>query len=175
LAAIAELDVDGNGGAIAHALIKGTAIAVSDGSFKNQQGTSAFIIEGASAKGRLVGVNVIPGDPSSHSACRSKLGGVAGIVEALSCICKARGVTKGHVEVGLNGEQTMKEAFGSWPLDPSRPDCDMLQHIRAMIEHSPLTFSSQWIELHQDDSISLAQLDHCGQLNIECNGMAKSF
>jgi hypothetical protein len=78
--AIAEMDVDDNGGAIAHALIKGTAIVVSNGSFKNQQGTSAIIIEGASSEGRLVGINVIPGNPTSHSACRSELGGVAGIV-----------------------------------------------------------------------------------------------
>jgi hypothetical protein len=131
--AIAEMDADDDGGAIAHALIKGTATAVSDGSFKNQQDTSAFIIEGASGEGWLAGVNV--------GACRSELGGVAGIVEALSGICEARGVTEGHVEVGLDGEQAMKEAFGRWPLDPSCPDCDMLQRTRAMIKHSPVTFS----------------------------------
>ena len=26
------------------------------------------------------------------------------------------------VEVGLDGEQAMKEVFGDWPLTPGRPD-----------------------------------------------------
>ncbi len=173
--AITEFDIEDNGAAIAQALIQGTAIAVSDGSFKNQQGTSAFVIEGNSAAGRLVGVNVIPGDAASQSPYRSELGGVAGILEALHGICEAHGVTEGRIEVGLDGEQAMKEAFGHWPLDPSRPDYDMLQHIRGMIRKSPLTFSSRWIESHQDDKAELAQLDHWGKLNVECDGLAKSF
>ncbi len=84
-------------------------------------------------------------------------------------------VLAGHVTVGLDGEQAMKEAFGDWPLDPGRPDYDMLQHIRGMILASPLTFSSRWIESHQDDSKSVAHLDRWGKLNVECDGLAKSF
>jgi hypothetical protein len=76
--AVSEWLVEDNGLAIARALIAGTAIAVSDGSFKDNQGTSAFIIEGASKHGRLVGVNVIPGDSSSQSPYRSELGGDCG-------------------------------------------------------------------------------------------------
>jgi hypothetical protein len=90
--------VDDNGLEIAKALIQGTAIAFSSGSFKDSQGTSAFIIEGDSKKGRLVGVNVIPGEPSSQSACRSELGGVAGTkwpekarrLEACDSFCRLR-------------------------------------------------------------------------------------
>ncbi len=95
--AITEFDIEDNGAAIAQALIQGTAIAVSDGSFKNQQGTSAFVIDGKSAVGRLVGVNVIPGDADSQSPHRSELGGVAGILEALHGTCEAHGVTEGRI------------------------------------------------------------------------------
>jgi hypothetical protein len=79
------------------------------------------------------------------------------------------------VEIGLDGEQAMKEAFGHWPLDPGRPDYDMLQHIRGMITASPLTFLSRWIASHQDDNVPLALIDHWGQLNVECDSLAKSF
>ena len=173
--AISEMSHDDNGLAIATALRQGTAIAVSDGSFKDSQGTAAFIIEGASLEGRLVGVNVIPGEEDSQSPYRSELGGVAGILEALHCICIAQTVTSGHVTVGLDGEQAMKQAFSEWPLDPCQPDYDMLQHIRGMIRASPLTFSSRWIESHQDDSKSVTQLDRWGRLNVECDGLAKAF
>jgi hypothetical protein len=173
--AVSEMSLEDNGLQIARALIQGTAIAVSDGSFKDGQGTSAFVIEGNSKVGRLVGVNVIPGDSSSQSPYRSELGGVAGILECLHCICAAHDVTEGKVEIGLDGEQAMKEAFGDWPLDPSRPDYDMLQHIRGMITASPLTFLSRWIESHQDDNLDLSSIDHWGQLNVECDGLAKSY
>jgi hypothetical protein len=79
------------------------------------------------------------------------------------------------VEIGLDGEQAMKEAFGHWPLDPGRPDYDMLQNIRGMITASPLTFLSRWIASHQDDNVPLALIDHWGQLNVECDSLAKSF
>jgi hypothetical protein len=173
--AITEMSVDDNGLMIAEALRNGTAVAVSDGSFKDSQGTSAFVVEGTTGQGRLIGVNVIPGEEKSQSPYRSELGGVAGILETLHCICAVHDVHSGHVEVGLDGDQAMKTAFGDWPLDPSQPDYDMLQHIRGMIRDSSLTFSSRWIESHQDDLTSVTLLDRWGRLNVECDGLAKSF
>jgi hypothetical protein len=173
--AITEMEVEDNGIEIAKDLVQGSAIAVSDGSFKNQQGTAAFIIEGTSSTGRLIGVNIIPGASDSQSPYRSELGGITGTVEALHCICVIHRITQGAVEVGLDGNHAMKEAFGNWPLDPSRPDCAMLQHIRGMIKASALKFTSKWIESHQDDHTSLSQIDHRGQLNVECDGLAKGF
>ena len=48
--AVSEMVMDNNGIAIAQALIQGTTITVSDGSFKDSQGTSAFDIEGGLSK-----------------------------------------------------------------------------------------------------------------------------
>jgi hypothetical protein len=90
---------------------------------------SAFIIEGSTQVGRLIGVNVVPGETDCQSAYHSELCGIAGILEALHCICDAHSIDKGHMEYGLDGEQAMKEAFGDWPLQPSCPDYDILQHI----------------------------------------------
>ena len=150
-------------------------MAVSNGSFKDSQGTSAFIIEGSFTHRRLVGVNVIPVDETSQSPYRSELGCVARILECLHCICVAHDISEGKVEVGLDGEQAMNEEFSDWALNPGRPDFDLLQHIRGMIASSPLTFSSRWIASHQDDDMELAAIDHWGQLNVECNGLAKDF
>jgi hypothetical protein len=88
--------------------------------------------------GQIVGVNVIPGAEESQSAYQSELGGVTGILEALHCIYRAHNITYGKVEVGLDGDQARKEAFGTWPLGPSRPDFDLIVHIRGrMIRLSP--------------------------------------
>jgi hypothetical protein len=44
-----------------------------------------------------------------------------------------------------------------------------------MIRLSLLEFTSRWIESHQDDSKSLAKLDRWGKVNVEGDGLAKSF
>jgi hypothetical protein len=131
-----------NGLEIAKAIQDGTAIAVSNRSFNDSQGMAAFILKGSLPAGQIIGVNVIPGAEESQSAYPSEPGGVAGILEALHCICRAHNITYGKVEVGLDGDQAWKEAFGTWPLDPSRPDFDLLVHIQGMIRLSPLGLTS---------------------------------
>jgi hypothetical protein len=44
--AIAEVSVDDNATVLTDALVWGKAIGVSDGSFKNNQGTAGFVIKG---------------------------------------------------------------------------------------------------------------------------------
>ena len=51
----------------------------------------------------------------------------------------------------------------------------MIQHIWGMIAGSPLSFSSRWIVSHRDDDMDLAAIDHRGQLNVGCDGLAKSY
>jgi hypothetical protein len=51
----------------------------------------------------------------------------------------------------------------------------MLQHICGMISSSPLKFTTRWIESHQDDKKYFSKIDHWGQLNVECDGLAKSY
>jgi hypothetical protein len=95
--AISEISYDDNATILASAIVQGTAVAVSDGSFKNHHGTLGFVIEGNSRTGRLVGVNVIPGETEFQSAYCSEIGGVAGILESLYCICESHDNTSGAV------------------------------------------------------------------------------
>ena len=65
---------------MASAIQDGTAIAVSDGSYKTEFGTSALALEGEDSTNRIVAVNVVPGDPTDQSSYRSELAGIFGIV-----------------------------------------------------------------------------------------------
>jgi len=65
---------------IAAALRDGTAIAVSDGSFKDQFGTAALVIEGPDSDNQMLAVNVTPGHPEEQLSYRSELSGIFGIV-----------------------------------------------------------------------------------------------
>jgi hypothetical protein len=170
--AIAEVLVDDNAKVLADALVRSKAIGVSNGSFKNNQGTADFVIEEDNRIGRLVGVNVIPGVSEFKSSYRSEIGGVAGILELLHCVCKAHDIGSGAIEIGLDGDQAMKAVADTWPLDPGNPDYNLLQHVRGQIRVSSLTITFRWITSNQDKLKSVSHLDRWDQLNVACDGLA---
>jgi hypothetical protein len=176
--AIQELSVKDNGKAISKAIQRGTAIAVSDGSYKDDRGTAAFILERSDQfdlSGRIIGVNAIPGEAVYQSSYRSELGGVSGIIEIVGILCELHSIPAGVIEVGLDGEQAMKNISGTWPLQPRQADFDLLQDIRAKIAKSPVTWKWRWVEGHQADTKKYSDLDRWGQLNVECDGLAKEY
>ena len=61
-------------------ITNGTAIGVSDGSFKDQFGTASWVIENARGTQRITGNVLIPGHHTDHSAYRSEIGGLYGLV-----------------------------------------------------------------------------------------------
>lgn len=72
---------------IALALSAGRAVAVCDGSYKDEKGSSALVLEGASPEGRFLGTDFPPGPRSSQNSYRSKLAGIYGIITKVSTIC----------------------------------------------------------------------------------------
>jgi hypothetical protein len=57
------------GVAVAQSIVDGTALGISDGSYKNGRCTSAALIEGPSkSHGRILAVNRVPGHPSIQSS-----------------------------------------------------------------------------------------------------------
>jgi hypothetical protein len=75
---------------MAKAIHSGRAIAVSNGSSKDGRSTAAFILETSEIfeeRGRIVGVNSIPGEKEDQSSDRSELDGVSGIIETGGIIC----------------------------------------------------------------------------------------
>ena len=65
----------------------GTASAVSDGSFKNSNRTSALMLCSNRIENRIIGVNAVPGAADEQSAYRSELAGVSGIIHTLKLLC----------------------------------------------------------------------------------------
>jgi hypothetical protein len=67
------------GAELAQAIIDGDAIAVSDGSFKEDYGTAGWTLRGQDDDIFMTGVNVTPGKSSTQSAFRSELSGLYGV------------------------------------------------------------------------------------------------
>jgi hypothetical protein len=60
-------------------------------------------------------------------------------------------ITSGSIKCGLNGDQAMKHASGTDPLDPQQASYDLLVDIRATICHSPISWKFFWIKGHQKE------------------------
>jgi hypothetical protein len=98
--AIQQVLFDDEGSAIAAAIRAGTCISVSDGSFKDQHGTAAWVIEAESSTHRCTGVNNTPGAPSDQSAYRSEVSELFGIATMIRELCKFHHVLTGTVQIG---------------------------------------------------------------------------
>ncbi len=174
--AIAEWDhQQSNLPQLVHDIRQGTASAVSDGSYKNDNGTSAFLLCAADVTNCIIGVNAVPGSPSEQSAYRSELAGVSGILLALKILCKKFDITSGSVEIGLDGQQALEAASGNWPLKVHQPDFDLLKDIRAKVKLLPVAITWHWIRGHQDDHEDYHNLDTRAKLNIQADSLAKAF
>jgi hypothetical protein len=173
--AVATLDNNDNGQSVAQAIRNGTARAISDGSFKDQLGTSSTVIYGDNADNRMITVNEVPGHRQEQSAYRSELAGIEGALAVLASVCRVHRVENGAVTIGLDGEQALIEASGNWPLSPSRADFDMLTDIRAKIKKLPITVHWRWIKGHQDDDVLYEDLDDWAQANVLVDNIAKAY
>ena len=82
---------------------------------------------------------------------------------------------EGSVIIRLDGSQALKEAAGSWPLDPHRPDFDLLWSIRKLSNVLPVKLNWEWIRGHQDDNVAQSLLSEAAQDNILCDNIAKAL
>ena len=156
-----------NGRTIAEAIKSGKAIAVSDGSYKNNLGTAAFVIEGADSNDRVEGVMVVPGgDMDSH---RSELAGLYGITIMVNIICRIHSIEEGSIEVGCDSQTALHEVFESNNL--TRKDVDLKVACRQWKAASPIRWTTHHIRAHQD-KYKTKKLNRWAKLNCEMDRKA---
>jgi hypothetical protein len=160
------------GAAVAQAILDGTALGISDGSYKNGRCTSAALIEGPSkSHGRVLAVNRVPGHSLSQTSYRGELGGILSLLTLVRGIITLHQITNGQIRLGLDGEQAMKEAAGKSPLVSSQQSFDLLTIIRRTVESLPIDVEFFWVEGHQMERHG--KQDYNGTLNEICDGLAK--
>ena len=137
---------------IVNDIISGNAIGVSDGSFKDEFGTAAWVIEDSTGKQSIIGRLVTPGFPSNHSAYRSEISGVYAMVAMVEGIKEVWNITKGHVTLGCDGMQA-----GLQGLDVlnnttvcTQQSFDLLSGIQGYLKDSNVTYTYKHIKGHQD-------------------------
>jgi hypothetical protein len=101
--AVERFAVTDGGRTLAEAIRQGQAIAVSDGSYKDDFGTAAYVLEGKTAANRIVCALASPGISEDQSSFCSELAGLYGIIMMVQAICHQFRITSGGIEVGCNG------------------------------------------------------------------------
>ena len=138
------------GFAVAHTIKTGTATGISDGSFKKNRGTAACIIEAnKNNNSRIYAVYDTPGNRTDQSLYRSKLDGISMLLLIIQCVIRYHGITQGSIQLGLDGEKAIEQAFGTSSLYPKQRPFDMLVDIRKKITLLPIQVTFFWMEGHQ--------------------------
>jgi hypothetical protein len=159
--AVERFAVADGGRTLAEAIHQGRAIAVSDGSYKDDFGTAAYVLEGETASNRIVCALATPGIPEDQSSFCSELAGLYRIVMMVQAVCHQFGITSGGIEVGCDGLIALQRAFGEDFMvtpDIKDSDYDLLSATRKILAESPVIWTWRHVEGHQDDD-GIEELD----------------
>lgn len=171
--AVQQVRCSDNGAKIVEAIRNGTCIAVSDGSFKDEYGTAAWVLEGRTSEGRIEGVGIIPGEPKIQGAYRSELGGLYGIATIIHILCQVHSIEQGAVEIGCDGLAALRNGVaGDGQIKPQAPQFDLIAALQGQMHKSPITWKPRHVKGHQDNNVD-AELDRWAKLNIEMDEKAK--
>jgi len=153
----------------------GTAIAVTDGSFKDQFGTAAFTFRANMVDQRgLSFVHMTPGMPEEMTPYRAELGGLFGIASLLSRLERTYDLSQGRITVGCDCVAALNRINTDYPPAPHLASFDILWELYILLKNSTVQWRTHWIKGHQDDHAGYDDLDLWGQLNVDMDLLAKT-
>ena len=154
----------------------GTAVGVSDGSYKDNYGTAAWILENAAGTQRIQGKVIVPGYASDQSAYRSEVAGLYGLVFVLERIVSVCRLSTGGVTIGCDGLNALTDSI---TIDKctscKKKHFDLISGIQGYLAQSILKYSPTHVKGHQDKQKKFYELDKLARLNVECDLYAKEF
>ena len=172
--AVGNCRVDDDGKYVAQAIRQGTAIAVSDGSFKDAIGSAGFVLEGSMyAHHRILGDCMVSGYGEDQSAYRSELCGLLGIMYSLRELCHHHHIQSGSITVACDGLSAIRKALDKESTFSCRSSqFDLLSAIESVLLTLPIQVHWRHVDGHQDDG-RIVPLDRWEQLNCEMDALAK--
>jgi hypothetical protein len=163
-----------DGDTVAKAIRAGVAVAVSDGSFKDAFGTAAWVIQGETTEGEVLGRCSVPGPAEWQSAYRSELCGILGSVYCITNLVAKKGITTGKVRIGCDGLSAIQQVQNFRVTQSAlRKHYDLISAIKTLIRNTPVDIEFFHVKGHQDDDATAA-LDRFALLNIRMDSSAKA-
>ena len=113
-------------------IVSGNTTGIRQGSFENNRGTAACIIEAnKDINSRIYVVHDTPGNKIDQFPYRPELGGISMILLLLQYVIRCHDIKQRSIQLGLDGEKAMEQAIGKFPFYPKQCSFDMLMDIRT--------------------------------------------
>jgi len=159
---------------LVQAIQQGTAIALMDGSFKDQFGTAAFSFRASLNDTRIISlVNMTPGMAHEITPYRVELGGLYEIAAFLHRLQLSFPIS-GTITVACDCLGAINQLTHNFPPKPNLHDADMLWEIHHMRATTSINWTLHWVKGHQDSLNLRRPLDAWARLNIAMDNLAKS-
>ena len=134
-------------------IANGKSVGVSDGSFKDEGGTAAWIIENEAGTQRIMGTVEVPGHGSDQSAYRSELAGIYAIVLVVEVIKDIWSISSGGILIGCDGKAALDQALN---IKENTTACqqqqfDIISGIQGYVRASTVEYLPFHIKGHQDN------------------------
>ena len=159
---------------LVHAIKQGTAVAVTDGSYRDNMGTAAFTFRASDTDRReLTLVNMTPGMEQDLTPYRAEMGGLYGIAKFLERLHKKFNITGGEIQVVCDCKSALDRVMKAYPPKPKQSDYDLCMEIHVLKRDNPVKWLPCWVRGHQDDFKDIQELEPLARLNIEMDQLAK--
>ncbi|GFH61757.1 hypothetical protein CTEN210_18233 [Chaetoceros tenuissimus] len=154
---------------LAEEMRQGTAVFVSDGSYKGDRSSAAVTTV---PRKKIKISTTVPGNKSNQSSYRGELGGILASIIYANKVAKEKNI-QGRATMVCDNKGALDASFG-WRQINSRWQCyDLLCMIRYHLSISPLKWTKKHVKGHQDKKIPYDKLDVMAQANVDVDKMAK--
>ncbi len=136
---------------IVQAITSRYVIAVSNRSFKDAQGTTAWMFYDHHNPKTSLGEGVIttPGARTAQGSYRSKLAGIYGIITTANVLLSYHQQTQGTILIICDGEATLTTSMKPWASNPLDKQFNIIHAIRRGIRKTKVKWTSKHIKGHQ--------------------------
>jgi hypothetical protein len=160
--------------ALVQAIRHGSAIAITDGSYKDGLGTAAFTFRVSPTDSRaLTFAHMTPGMTQDLTPFRAEAGGLYGIAMFLSRLHQIHDLSGGTITVACDCKGALDKAMATSSPRPKDPDFDIYMELYHLKYNTPVTWNAKWVRGHQDESVPVTELDPWALLNIDMDRKAK--
>jgi hypothetical protein len=163
-------------GNLLHSIENRTAVAVSDGSYLENQkaGSARWVLEDDTQSIQILGSSACPGAPEVQCSHRSELTGLLGIITHVNALCQQHNINQGQITIGCNGKGAIQSSISHIHCTLSYKHFDLISSIQSSIAHSKIKWNFQHIKGHQDDILQYEELTRMEQFNVATDHMAKT-
>jgi hypothetical protein len=117
---------------------EGKGVVVSNGSFKDQNGTAAVVIEGTKAGRRVTSSVIVSGGSSKQCAYRSEVARILAALQMVNTVAQFYGIEEGKCIMGCDGQSALYQFFQKRQNSEDIPHFDVIAAAKAEVPQLPI-------------------------------------